>query len=42
MYNAKSYHESNRMQRQDALDTIVEFQHIFQWTPQGHDCLLDR
>lgn len=41
MHNAKSYHETNCMQRKDALDTILEYQNIFQWTQKGDDSLLD-
>ncbi|KAG4074700.1 hypothetical protein HA402_008798 [Bradysia odoriphaga] len=41
MYNAKRYHETNCMQRKDALDTITEYQGIFQWSPKGGDSLLD-
>lgn len=41
MHNAKCYHETNCMQRKDALDTILEFKRVFQWTPDGDDSLLD-
>lgn len=41
MHNAKRYHETNCMQRKDALDTILEYQNIFQWTQKGDDSLLD-
>lgn len=41
MHNAQRYHHTNCMQRQDALNSILEYQHIFQWTPSGDDLLLD-
>ncbi|KAG4074696.1 hypothetical protein HA402_008794 [Bradysia odoriphaga] len=41
MHNAKLYHKTNCMQRKDALDTITEYQGIFQWSPKGDDILLD-
>ncbi|XP_037041112.1 uncharacterized protein LOC119077870 [Bradysia coprophila] len=43
MHNAKCYHETNCMQRKDALDTITEYQYrgMFQWSPKGDDSLLD-
>lgn len=41
MHNAKKYHETNCMQRKDALDTIMEYQYIFRWTTEGEGSLLD-
>ncbi|KAJ6635102.1 Juvenile hormone acid O-methyltransferase [Pseudolycoriella hygida] len=41
MHSAKRYHETNCMQRKDALDTILEYESIFRWTPEGNDTLLD-
>ncbi|XP_037041110.1 uncharacterized protein LOC119077868 isoform X2 [Bradysia coprophila] len=41
MHNAKRYHATNCMQREDALDIITEYQRIFQWLPKADDCLLD-
>lgn len=41
MHNAKRYHETNCMQRKDALDTILEYQNILQWSPNGDDSVLD-
>ncbi|KAG4075107.1 hypothetical protein HA402_013502 [Bradysia odoriphaga] len=41
MHNAKCYHDTNFMQREDALDTITEYQRFYQWSPKGNDYLLE-